>query len=538
MDSEKNSDKLRTGQGRETAATAGAPSGNGFPRRRNGNFSGAGNNGASGSNGNPGNGNNGNNGNSGNSGNPGNNGGPVNEENGGSGAPANNGGRSGGGFRDRSAGRRNNRRSPFRGNGGRSSDNGGKPSDNGGRPSDNGGQPGENTEKLAEISEKPVGNADKSLEASGNPGRLFGGKPGAASGKASASGDPPTESAEASAGSADGAEEPGAERRRSQRNRRRSERKQPPVSDVEKPEEPVVPEEPVTLCEVIGVRFKQGGKVYYFDPNGMTFHRDDAVIVDTARGIEYGIVSASNRTVPLKEVVLPLRKAIRAATEEDGRRKEAVLERETEAFNLCLSKIEEHRLDMKLVDVEASFDNSKILFYFTSEGRVDFRDLVKDLAAVFRTRIELRQIGIRDEAKLMGGLGICGRPFCCSRFLSDFAQVSIKMAKEQNLSLNSAKISGACGRLMCCLRYEHDVYTEEIAKTPKVNSLVSTPDGDGVVTEVTPLVGLCKVTLDKDPAASRVYHRDDLKVKGMKGKRRPEEPPSEKEEASRQGKKE
>ena len=180
---------------------------------------------------------------------------------------------------------------------------------------------------------------------------------------------------------------------------------------------------------------------------------------------------------------------------------------------------------MKLVDVEYTFDNSKLLFYFTAEGRVDFRELVKDLASVFRTRIELRQIGIRDEAKLMGGLGVCGRPFCCASFLPDFVQVSIKMAKEQNLSLNSAKISGACGRLMCCLRYEYDTYSEEIAKTPKVDSVVDTPDGEGVVVETSPLAGLCKVSLAKNPASIQLYHRDDLKVKGSaKGRKNPPKP--------------
>ncbi len=273
--------------------------------------------------------------------------------------------------------------------------------------------------------------------------------------------------------------------------------------------------------EVVGVRFKQNGKVYYFDPNGMTFAKDAHVIVDTARGVEFGYVSIPNRTVSSNEVVLPLRKAVRFATDDDEKRHDANVEMETEAYNLCLSKIEEHRLDMKLVDVEYTFDNTKLLFYFTSEGRVDFRDLVKDLASVFRTRIELRQIGIRDEAKLMGGLGVCGRPFCCASFLPDFVQVSIKMAKEQNLSLNSAKISGACGRLMCCLKYEYDTYLEEAAITPKPDAIVDTPDGEGVVIDSTPLTGICKVALNKTPNSARVYKRDDLTVKGYaKNKRR------------------
>ena len=271
--------------------------------------------------------------------------------------------------------------------------------------------------------------------------------------------------------------------------------------------------------DVVGVRFRDGGKIYYFDPNDIDCDQNTHVIVETARGLEFATVTMPKRTVKGSEVVLPLRKLVRIATENDERRHEDNLEKETEAYNLCLSKIEAHRLEMKLVDVEYAFDNSKLLFYFTSEGRVDFRDLVKDLASVFRTRIELRQIGIRDEAKLMGGLGVCGRPFCCKAFLPDFGQVSIKMAKEQNLSLNSAKISGACGRLMCCLRYEYDTYVAESSITPKVDAIVSTPDGDGVVTESLPLKGIVKVALDKDPTVIRVYHRDDLTIKGhQKGK--------------------
>ncbi len=271
--------------------------------------------------------------------------------------------------------------------------------------------------------------------------------------------------------------------------------------------------------EVVGVRFRDGGKMYYFEPNNIDCGENAHVIVETARGLEYATVVMPKRTVSGSEVVLPLRKLVRIATDNDERRHEENLEKEVEAYNMCLSKIEEHRLDMKLVEVEYAFDNSKLLFYFTSEGRVDFRDLVKDLASVFRTRIELRQIGIRDEAKLLGGLGICGRPFCCNSFLPDFVQVSIKMAKEQNLSLNSAKISGACGRLMCCLRYEYDTYLAESAITPKVDALVETPDGAGVVVESMPLKGIVKVALDKDPTTFRLYHRDDLNVVGhAKGK--------------------
>lgn len=285
-------------------------------------------------------------------------------------------------------------------------------------------------------------------------------------------------------------------------------------ADKEASKEPKKP-----FYEVVGVRFRENGKVYYFDPNNIDCDRDAHVIVETARGLEFATVTMTKRTVKGSEVVLPLRKLVRIATENDEKRHEDNREKEVEAFNMCLSKIEERRLDMKLVDVEYAFDNSKLLFYFTAEGRVDFRDLVKDLASVFRTRIELRQIGIRDEAKLMGGLGVCGRPFCCNSFLPDFVQVSIKMAKEQNLSLNSAKISGACGRLMCCLRYEYDTYLAESAITPKVDAIVATPDGEGVVVESLPLKGMVKVALDRDPATFRVYHRDDLTVKGhAKGK--------------------
>lgn len=268
--------------------------------------------------------------------------------------------------------------------------------------------------------------------------------------------------------------------------------------------------------EVVGVRFRQSGKVYYFAPGNLHPEKGCGVIVETARGLEYGTVTASNRMVSAKEIVPPLRPVVRIAGKEDIARHQANLEKETEAFNLCLEKIEELHLEMKLVDVEYAFDNSKLLFYFTAEGRIDFRDLVKHLASFFRTRIELRQIGIRDEAKMRGGLGICGRPFCCSTFLNDFVQVSIKMAKEQNLSLNSSKISGTCGRLMCCLRYEYDAYVEEIAKTPKVDAVVTTPDGDGYITEISPLVGICRVKLLSAPdAVQKYYHRDDLTFKGI-----------------------
>jgi cell fate regulator YaaT (PSP1 superfamily) len=265
--------------------------------------------------------------------------------------------------------------------------------------------------------------------------------------------------------------------------------------------------------DVVGVRFRDGGKIYYFDPNGIDCNQNDHVIVETARGLEFATVTMSLRTVKGSEVVLPLRKLVRIATENDERRHEDNLAKETEAFNTCLSKIETHRLEMKLVDVEYAFDNSKLLFYFTSEGRVDFRELVHDLASHFHTRIELRQIGIRDESRLIGGLGMCGRPFCCSTFLSDFGQVSVKMAKEQGLSINASKISGCCGRLMCCLRYEHETYVAESKLTPKKDTVVITPDGKGTVVDNSPLAGTVRVRLDATPEeAPKVYHRDTLTV--------------------------
>ena len=270
-----------------------------------------------------------------------------------------------------------------------------------------------------------------------------------------------------------------------------------------------------SAVEIVGIRFKEAGKVYYFDPAGETYRENDEVIVETVRGMEYGFIVTPNCTVYASDIVSPLKQVLRRATEEDHRHYEENNRRRDEAFEICRQKIEEHKIEMKLVDVEYTFDNNKLLFYFTADGRVDFRELVKDLASIFRTRIELRQIGIRDEAKLVGGLGVCGRPFCCHSFLSDFVQVSIKMAKEQNLSLNSAKISGTCGRLMCCLRYEYDVYEEEIRKTPKLDMVVSTPDGDGVVTEVIPLAGMIRVKpLGRADAAPKLWHRDNVQVKG------------------------
>lgn len=264
---------------------------------------------------------------------------------------------------------------------------------------------------------------------------------------------------------------------------------------------------------VTGVRFKPGGKVYYFDPGELKIKNNSYVIVDTARGQEFGEVAFGDKEVKETALVLPLRQVIRVATDADVERNAANKEKEEEAFAICQEKIAKHQLDMKLIEAQYSFDNSKLLFYFTSANRVDFRELVKDLASVFRTRIELRQIGIRDEAKIMGGLGACGRPLCCATFLSDFVQVSIKMAKEQNLSLNSGKISGCCGRLMCCLQYEYQTYREEGAKTPSVDSTVKTPDGVGVVTESNALAGTIKVKLkDKPDSPPALYKRDDVTV--------------------------
>ncbi len=247
------------------------------------------------------------------------------------------------------------------------------------------------------------------------------------------------------------------------------------------------------MAEVISVKFKDSGKPYYFDPKGETFAKGDEVIVDTARGMVFGEVTQTNTQVPDETVIQPLREVIRRATEEDVRRDRENKRKESEALTICERKVGEHGLDMKLVDVEYSFDGSKMLFYFTSDGRVDFRELVRDLASTFHTRIELRQIGVRDEAKLLGGLGICGQPFCCSRFLNDFYPVSIRMAKDQGLSLNPTKISGCCGRLMCCLNYEQNVYDELLKITPRVGATVRTPQGVGQVMSVSILEQKVKV---------------------------------------------
>lgn len=265
------------------------------------------------------------------------------------------------------------------------------------------------------------------------------------------------------------------------------------------------------MTEVIGIRFKSVGKVYYFDPLDYKLVTGDHVIVETARGIECGEVVLENREVNDKKIVSPLKPVIRVATSGDMETVEKNKIKEQEAFEICLTKIAKHKLDMKLVDVEYTFDNNKILFYFTADGRVDFRELVKDLASVFKTRIELRQIGVRDESKMLGGLGVCGRPFCCSTFLGEFQPVSIKMAKEQSLSLNPTKISGTCGRLMCCLKYEQNVYDELLRITPKVGAYVKTPEGKGTVIDSNVLTGALRIRLDQKPdAAPHSFKRDEV----------------------------
>lgn len=258
------------------------------------------------------------------------------------------------------------------------------------------------------------------------------------------------------------------------------------------------------MVTVVGIRFKRAGKIYYFDPDGLDINKGDYAIVETARGIEFGEVVIGKKEVTEDEIVAPLKKVIRVATEEDKLKNLQNKAKEEDAFQICLKKIQEHGLPMKLIDVEYTFDNNKVIFYFVADGRIDFRELVKDLAAIFRTRIELRQIGVRDESKMVGGLGPCGRPMCCATFLGEFEPVSIKMAKEQNLSLNPSKISGVCGRLMCCLNYEQQTY-EEIRKiTPVLGSIVKTPDGEGEVMENSIIRESVKVKL-KTP--------DDVEIK-------------------------
>lgn len=269
------------------------------------------------------------------------------------------------------------------------------------------------------------------------------------------------------------------------------------------------------MVKIIGVRFRNVGKIYYFNPKSFQVNVGDHVIVETARGVEYGLVVVGPRDVDESEIVQPLKDVIRVATPKDDAKAENNREKEKEAYQICLSKIRAHELDMKLIDVEYTFDNNKVLFYFTADGRIDFRELVKDLAAVFKTRIELRQIGVRDETKILGGMGICGRSLCCHTFLSEFAPVSIKMAKEQNLSLNPTKISGVCGRLMCCLKNEQETYEYLNKKLPNVGDTVTTPEGiKGEVQSVNVLRQLVKVIVEIDDEKEiREYKTDDLKFR-------------------------
>ncbi|MBP1755991.1 MAG: yaaT [Firmicutes bacterium] len=277
------------------------------------------------------------------------------------------------------------------------------------------------------------------------------------------------------------------------------------------------------MVNVIGVRFRRAGKVYFFDPAGYDIKQNDNVIVETARGIEYGMVVLGPRDVEDNKIIQPLKPVIRQATDEDNAVEKRNKEKEKEAFQICLEKIKKHALEMKLIDCEYTFDNNKVLFYFTADGRIDFRELVKDLASVFKTRIELRQIGVRDETKIVGGIGICGRPLCCHTHLSEFAPVSIKMAKEQNLSLNPTKISGVCGRLMCCLKNEEEAYEELNSKLPGMGDFVTTKDNlKGEVQSVSVLKQLVKVivTLENDEKEVREYKVEDLRFKQRRRKER------------------
>ncbi len=267
------------------------------------------------------------------------------------------------------------------------------------------------------------------------------------------------------------------------------------------------------MAEIVGIKFKDVGKIYYFDPNGAKFNKGDFAIVETVRGVECGEVAIENKDVDESEIVKPLKKIVRPASADDIKKYEENKKKEIEAAEIARKRIEAHKLEMNLVDVEYTFDGGKILFYFTADGRVDFRELVKDLASIFRTRIELRQIGVRDKAKMIGGLGVCGRPFCCSTFLGDFQPVSIKMAKEQGLSLSLDKISGCCGRLMCCLKYEQETYEYLSKTTPKPGAIISTNEGEGKVTESNILTGLLKVQLNKSPEGIiKIFHKDDIKL--------------------------
>lgn len=276
------------------------------------------------------------------------------------------------------------------------------------------------------------------------------------------------------------------------------------------------------MIKVIGVRFRTAGKIYFFSPGKLEIQQGDNVIVETARGVEFGYVAVGPREVEEDKITLPLKSVIRLATKDDVNKEEKNREKEKEAFKICLEKIRKHGLDMKLIDAEYTFDNNKVLFYFTADGRIDFRELVKDLASVFRTRIELRQIGVRDETKIKGGIGICGRPLCCHTYLTEFAPVSIKMAKEQNLSLNPSKISGVCGRLMCCLTNEEETYEELNSRLPAVGDMVTTPEKlRGDVQSVNVLRQLVKVVvqLENDEKEIREYRADELRFRSRKKKK-------------------
>ena len=281
---------------------------------------------------------------------------------------------------------------------------------------------------------------------------------------------------------------------------------------------------PDEKVEVVDIQFRPGQKVYFFDPAGLSLHAGDHVIIDTARGAEFGICTAGNHKIPLKDVVAPLRSVLRVATAQDEKIVADNREKERRAFEVCLQKTADFGLDMQLVSAECTFDGSKILFFFTADERVDFRELVKSLASTFHTRIELRQIGVRDKAKMVGGLGICGRPFCCASFLDDFQPVSIKMAKTQNLSLNPTKISGTCGRLMCCLKYEQDAYEDLLRRTPREESFVDTPEGRGTVVGIHLLRQQVKVQMEDSPETTHIFSNDEIAIL-RNGKAKKNDPP-------------
>ena len=267
------------------------------------------------------------------------------------------------------------------------------------------------------------------------------------------------------------------------------------------------------MANIIGVRFKRAGKIYFFDPDGKQIERGEHVIVETSMGMEYGEVVIANRQLPQEKIVTPIKKIIRVANKDNAKKNEENKKQEKEAFKVCEKKIKEHGLEMKLLDVEFKFDKSKILFFFTADGRIDFRELVRDLAAIYKTRIELRQVGVRDEVKRLGGNGVCGRELCCCSFLGNFETVSIKMAKEQNVSLNPSKISGNCGRLMCCLQYEQNVYEEKLKKLPKIGAIVKTDDGQGEVCGLETLKEIVKVKFkDGDETFFKKYNAKDIKI--------------------------